>query len=89
MYRDGKYISLTKKQFAVLALLVEVQGGVVSAEELLEKAWDMNTDPFTNAVRVTLSGLRKRLGEPWVISTVDGVGYRIETGARSAEAGTQ
>lgn len=89
VYRDGRYISLTKKQFAVLALLVEAQGGVVSAEELLEKAWDMNTDPFTNAVRVTLSGLRKRLGEPWVISTVAGVGYRIETGAGTREAGSE
>lgn len=86
VYRDGRYISLTKKQFAVLAILVEAQGGVVSAEELLEKAWDMNTDPFTNAVRVTLSGLRKRLGEPWVISTVAGVGYRIEAGQRTVES---
>lgn len=86
VYRDGRYISLTKKQFAVLAILVEAQGGVVSAEELLEKAWDMNTDPFTNAVRVTLSGLRKRLGEPWVISTVAGVGYRIEAGQQTVES---
>jgi two-component system response regulator VanR len=50
----------------------------VSAEELLERAWDANADPFTNAVRITVSALRKRLGTPWVITTVPGVGYRIE-----------
>ncbi|EEB9150655.1 winged helix-turn-helix transcriptional regulator, partial [Salmonella enterica subsp. enterica serovar Paratyphi B] len=62
---------------AVLEVLVEAAGGVVSAEELLERAWDENADPFTNAVRITVSSLRKRLGEPWVIRTVPGVGYRI------------
>jgi two-component system, OmpR family, response regulator VanR len=55
------------------------EGGVVSAEELLERAWDENADPFTNAVRITVSALRKRLGEPWLIATVAGVGYRIDT----------
>src|SRR6266536_2258123 len=54
-------------------------GGVVSAEDLLARAWDENEDPFTNAVRITVSGLRKRLGEPWIIATVPGVGYRIDT----------
>src|ERR687887_243810 len=53
--------------------------GVVSAEELLARAWDENADPFTNAVRITVSALRKRLGEPWIIATVAGVGYRIDT----------
>jgi two-component system response regulator VanR len=77
VYRDGKYIALTRKQFAVLEVLVEAGGGVVSAEELLERAWDENADPFTNAVRITISTLRKRLGEPWLIATVPGVGYRI------------
>jgi len=48
------------------------------AEELLERAWDENADPFTNAVRITVSALRKRLGEPWIIATVPGVGYRID-----------
>ena len=72
--------SLTRKQFAVLEVLVAAEGGVVSAEELLERAWDENADPFTNAVRITVSALRKRLGEPWIIATVAGVGYRI--GAR-------
>ena len=70
----------TRKQFAVLEVLVAAEGGVVSAEELLERAWDENADPFTNAVRITVSALRKRLGEPWIIATVAGVGYRIDTG---------
>lgn len=78
VYRDGRYVALTRKQFAVLEVLVDAEGGVVSAEELLERAWDENADPFTNAVRITVSALRKRLGEPWVIATVPGVGYRIE-----------
>ena len=80
VYRDGRYVALTRKQFAVLEVLVAADGGVVSAEELLERAWDENADPFTNAVRITVSALRKRLGEPWVIATVPGVGYRIADG---------
>lgn len=80
VHRDGRYVALTRKQFAVLDVLVAAEGGVVSAEELLERAWDANADPFTNAVRITVSALRKRLGEPWVIATVPGVGYRIDTG---------
>ncbi|HET7029146.1 MAG TPA: response regulator transcription factor [Candidatus Limnocylindrales bacterium] len=79
VYRDGRYVALTRKQFAVLEVLIAAGGGVVSAEELLERAWDANTDPFTNAVRITVSGLRKRLGQPWIIATMPGVGYRIET----------
>ncbi len=77
VYRDGRYVALTRKQFAVLEVLVDAGGGVVSAEELLERAWDGDADPFTNAVRITVSSLRKRLGEPWLILTVPGVGYRI------------
>nr|WP_279671731.1 response regulator transcription factor [Flexivirga meconopsidis] len=77
VYRDGRYVALTRKQFAVLEILMAAEGGVISAEELLERAWDENADPFTNAVRITVSGLRKRLGEPWLIATVPGVGYRI------------
>ena len=80
VYRDGRYDALTRKQFAVLNVLVAAEGGVVSAEELLERAWDQNADPFTNAVRITVSALRKRLGEPWLIATVPGIGYRIDTG---------
>ncbi|MFI6071987.1 response regulator transcription factor [Actinoplanes sp. NPDC051343] len=82
VYRDGRYVALTRKQFAVLEVLVAAEGGVVSAEELLERAWDENADPFTNAVRITVSALRKRLGEPGIIATVAGVGYRIDTGGR-------
>jgi two-component system response regulator VanR len=78
VYRDGRYIALTRKQFAVLEVLVAAEGGVVSAEQLLARAWDENADPFTNAVRITVSALRKRLGEPWLIATVPGVGYRID-----------
>jgi two-component system response regulator VanR len=78
VHRDGRYVPLTRKQFAVLEVLVAADGGVVSAEELLARAWDENADPFTNAVRITISGLRKRLGEPAIIATVAGVGYRIE-----------
>ncbi len=72
VYRDGRYVALTRKQFAVLEVLIGAEGGVVSAEALLERAWDVNADPFTNAVRITVSALRKRLGEPWIIATVPG-----------------
>ena len=81
VYRDGRYVALTRKQFAVLEVLVAAEGGVVSAESLLKQAWDANADPFTNAVRITVSALRKRLGEPWVIATEPGAGYRIEAAA--------
>jgi len=79
VHRDDRYVALTRKQFAVLEVLVAAEGGVVSAEELLERAWDENADPFTNAVRITVSALRKRLGEPWIITTVPSAGYRIDT----------
>ena len=87
VYRDGRYVALTRKQFAVLEVLVEAEGGVISAEELLERAWDENADPFTNAVRITVSALRKRLGEPWVIVTVPGVGYRIDVALHGGPIG--
>src|SRR3954451_15791827 len=87
VYRDGRYVALTRKQFAVLEVLVGADGGVISAEELLERAWDENADPFTNAVRITVSALRKRLGEPWLIATVPGVGYRIDVGPRETGEG--
>jgi len=77
VYRDGRYVRLTRKQFAVLELLMRAGGGVVSAETLLEKAWDRHADPFTSAPRVTMSTLRKALGEPDPIVTVPGVGYRL------------
>ncbi|KIF75307.1 transcriptional regulator [Streptomyces sp. 150FB] len=78
VFRSGRYIALTRKQFAVLEVLMAANGGVISAENLLQTAWDENADPFTNAVRITVSTLRKRLGDPWVIQTVPGVGYRLE-----------
>jgi two-component system response regulator VanR len=68
-------------------VLVAAEGGVVSAEELLQRAWDVNADPFTNAVRITVSALRKRLGEPAIIATVSGAGYRIDTQSDSAHEG--
>ena len=75
--RDGRALDLTRKEFAVLQVLLEAGGAVVSAEELLDRAWDEHTDPFTNVVRVTIMKLRKSLGEPPLIETVRGVGYRI------------
>src|SRR3954451_19901813 len=87
VYRDGSYVALTRKQFAVLEVLVAAEGGVISAEELLAQAWDEFADPFTNAVRITVSGLRKRLGEPWIVATVAGVGYRIDTPDTGREEG--
>ncbi|MFI6426228.1 response regulator transcription factor [Promicromonospora sp. NPDC050880] len=77
VYRDGRLVRLSPKEFAVLQVLMNADGGVLSAEELLERAWDANTDPFTNTIRVTISNLRRRLGEPWVIRTVPGAGYRF------------
>lgn len=77
VYRDGEELSLTPKEFAVLQVLMRAQGTVVSAEGLLEKAWDENADPFTNVVRVTVMTLRKKLGDPPVVQTVPGAGYRL------------
>ena len=85
--RSGRALELTRKEFGVLEVLLAAGGSVVSSEELLERVWDENADPFTNAVRITVSALRKRLGEPWVILTVPGAGYRIDVdGARNATA---
>ncbi|UCM90884.1 response regulator transcription factor [Streptomyces marincola] len=75
--RDGRPVQLAPKEFAVLEVLMRSAGVVVSAEQLLEKAWDENTDPFTNVVRVTVMTLRRKLGDPPVITTVPGAGYRI------------
>ena len=84
--RDGLLLSLSPKEFAVLEVLMRAEGTVVSPEELLEKAWDENADPFTNAVRVAVMTLRKKLGDPPVIETVAGAGYRI-CGAPRSSAG--
>ncbi len=75
--REGRTLDLTRKEFAVLQVLLEAEGAVVSPEELLDRAWDEHTDPFTNVVRVTIMKLRKSLGDPPLIETVRGVGYRI------------
>ena len=78
-WRDGELLPLSPKEFAVLEVLMRAEGRVVSAEELLEKAWDENADPFTNAVRVAVLALRKKLGDPPVIETVPGAGYRLDS----------
>ena len=77
VYRDGRYIPLSRKEFALLTELLRAAGTVVSAEALLERAWDEHIDPFTNVVRVTVMKLRRKLGEPQLIETVPGVGYRL------------
>ncbi|MFL6143122.1 MAG: response regulator transcription factor [Labedaea sp.] len=77
--RDGRHIPLSPKEFAVLDVLMRAEGAIVSAEDLLEKAWDEHADPFTNAVRVAVMTLRRKLGEPQVIETVPGAGYRISS----------
>ena len=75
--RDGRPLDLTAKELGVLEALLRADGRVVPAEELLEKVWDMNVDPFTTAVRVTMSKLRRKLGEPDPIRTVPGEGYAL------------
>jgi DNA-binding response OmpR family regulator len=75
--RAGHELELTRREFAVLEVLMRADGSVVSAEELLERVWDEEIDPFTNAVRVTVMKLRKSLGDPPVIETVRGAGYRL------------
>jgi two-component system, OmpR family, response regulator VanR len=70
-------IELARKEFAVLEALMSADGAAVSAEELLERVWDENTDPFTNVVRMTIMTLRRKLGDPPVIETVIGVGYKM------------
>jgi DNA-binding response OmpR family regulator len=75
--RDGHPLELSVKEFGVLEALLRVQHGFLSAEDLLEQVWDEHADPFTNTVFVTISRLRRKLGEPPVIENVPGVGYRI------------
>src|SRR3712207_2825969 len=77
VYRDGRYVPLSRKEFAVLTELLRADGTAVSAELLLEKAWDENADPFTHTVRMTILKLRRKLGDPPVLLTEPGVGYRI------------
>lgn len=83
--RSGGPIELTRKEFGVLEVLLAAGGSVVSSEDLLERVWDENADPFTTTVRVTVMTLRKKLGEPGIIDTVVGSGYRIPGAATAAE----
>ncbi|MDT0234160.1 response regulator transcription factor [Curtobacterium sp. BRB10] len=75
--RQGRPLDLTSKELGVLEELLRADGRIVAAEELLEKVWDMNIDPFTAAVRVTMSKLRRKLGDPDPIRTVPGQGYAL------------
>ncbi len=75
--RSGSPVDLTRKEFGVLEVLLSAGGTVVSSEELLERVWDEHADPFTTTVRVTVMTLRKKLGEPGIIETVVGSGYRV------------
>ncbi|MFB9705917.1 response regulator transcription factor [Streptosporangium sandarakinum] len=75
--RDGRRLPLSPKEFAVLELLLAAGGAVVSAEQLLERCWDEFADPFTQTVKVTISRLRRKLGDPPLIETVPQAGYRI------------
>ena len=75
--RDGRTIELSRKERAVLEALLRASPSALSAERLLEQAWDENVDPFTNTVRVTIARLRRKLGEPDIVHTTPGAGYRI------------
>jgi DNA-binding response OmpR family regulator len=75
--RHGQDLGLTRKELGVLEVLLRADGAVVSSEELLERVWDEFADPFTTTVRVTVMTLRKKLGEPRVVHTVVGAGYRL------------
>ncbi len=75
--RAGRPVELAPKELAVLEVLMTAGGAVVGPDELLERAWDEGTDPFTNTVRMTVMTLRRKLGDPPVVHTVRGAGYRV------------
>jgi DNA-binding response OmpR family regulator len=77
--RAGRSLALTRKEFAVLEVLMAARGRVVSAEELQERVWDAHADPFSNTIRVTLANLRRKLGDPPLITTIIGAGYQLVT----------
>jgi DNA-binding response OmpR family regulator len=79
--RDGQQLDLSAKEFGVLEALLKARPAPLSAEKLLEQVWDENADPFTKTVQVTIGRLRRKLGEPDLIQTIQGVGYRINEGA--------
>jgi DNA-binding response OmpR family regulator len=85
--RDGRQLELSVKEFAVLEALLKASPGALSAEKLLEQAWDENADPFTKTVQVTMSRLRRKLGEPNIIRAIPGIGYRISATARADTIG--
>jgi DNA-binding response OmpR family regulator len=78
--RSGRRLRLTPKEFSVLEVLLGARGGVVTTEQLLERVWDENADPFTNTVRTTMMRLRQKLGQPSLIRTVPGRGYQMASG---------
>ena len=80
--RAGSEVALSPKEFSVLRVLMEADGGVLSAEDLLAQAWDEYADPFTNSPRVTVSHLRRKLGDPWIVHTLPGAGYYVAEKAR-------
>lgn len=88
VHRGAGPVELTRKEFGVLEVLLSAGGTVVSSEELLERVWDENADPFTTTVRVTVMTLRKKLGEPGVIDTVVGSGYRVPSAGVGSDTGT-
>jgi DNA-binding response OmpR family regulator len=75
--RSDRDLALTNREFALLEYLMTIEGAVASAEELMERVWDDRLDPFSNAVRVTMLTLRRKLGEPPIIETLPGAGYRL------------
>jgi DNA-binding response OmpR family regulator len=78
--RGGRPLALTNKELGVLEVLMAAAGRVVPTEELLERVWDVHTNPFTNTVRVTMANLRRKVGDPPVIATVVGAGYQLVVG---------
>jgi DNA-binding response OmpR family regulator len=86
--RDGRHLDLSVKEFALLDALLRAAPAHLSTEDLLEQVWDENADPFTNTVTVTIGRLRRKLGDPPVITTVPGVGYRITARADSDHSQT-
>jgi DNA-binding response OmpR family regulator len=75
--RGSRPLSLTRKEFGILEMLLAADGALVSAEEFLEHVWDADVDPFSNIVSVTMTRLRRKLGHPPLIETVIGKGYRL------------
>ena len=83
--RDGRLLDLSVKEFAVLEALLAASPAFLRAEDLLEQAWDEHADPFTNTVAVTIGRLRRKLGDPPVITTTPGIGYRIAGNGTTAQ----